>query len=308
MKIVKKIKLPIIFVLYLMICWHFGSAYILRDISFLPNDNNSIFIIVVYFGLIIAATLLAETKPERIITFIFSLIMLCWNIGSALQLCGINPLSTRLIEILAFFNAPNPYLAINYPADLHYFSYFRIANLLLALIPFLVFLFATLFLATKLIGSEKVRSNKMLMILTIVTCCTLKLSTLSAGFAVYAILSAAEFFCWIYTMYQYRNNRIITKIFFLFLCTVTFFYSIEIILFQLSGFGHLGNDYIGFYYNEFVLGPIILHYINLFPVFYDYSINIPEFICILILFFFSFFFFIHLGGRKTVTGKNLTEN
>ena len=91
-------------------------------------------------------------------------------------------------------------------------------------------------------------------------------------------------------MYQYRNNQIITKIFFLFLCTVTVFYSIEIILFQLSGFGHLGNDYIGFYYNELVLGPIIFHYINLFPIFYDYSINLPEFICILILFSFSCFF------------------
>lgn len=307
MKIVKKIKLPIFFILYLIICWHYGSAYILRDIRLLPTDNTSILIIVVYFGLIIATTLLSVTKLERMILFIFSLIMLCWNIGSALQISGLNPLSTRLIELLAFLNAPNPYIAINYPTDLHYFSYFRIANLLLALIPFIVYLFTTLFLATRLIGSEKVRSNKMLMILTIVTCCTLKLSTLSAGFVVYAVLSAVEFFCWIYTMYQYLNNQIITKIFFLFLCTVTVFYSIEIILFQLSGFGHLGNDYIGFYYNELVLGPIIFHYINLFPIFYDYSINLPEFICILILFSFSCFFFIHLGGKKRVTTKNWPE-
>ena len=103
MKIVKKIKLPIIFILYLMICWHFGSAYILRILVFSQMIITVYLLLFVYFGLIIAATLLAETKPERIITFIFSLIMLCWNIGSALQLCGINPLSTKTYRNFSFF-------------------------------------------------------------------------------------------------------------------------------------------------------------------------------------------------------------
>ena len=85
MKIVKKIKLPIIFILYLMICWHFGSAYILRDISFLPNDNNSIFIIVVYFGLII---------------FIYFLLRFVRMIIATTAAARIIPITTRIIPII----------------------------------------------------------------------------------------------------------------------------------------------------------------------------------------------------------------
>ena len=52
----------------------------------------------------------------------------------------------------------------------------------------------------------------------------------------------------------------------------------------MTGYGNISNNYFGIYFNDLVIGPLIYHYVNLFPVFSNKAINLPEFICIFTLF------------------------
>lgn len=150
----------------------------------------------------------------------------------------------------------------------------------------------------KIIKPEKIIKNRVLIILFIITCITMKLSTLSLSVMFYAILSAANFVCWFFAILRYRNNSGVSKIFFLMYCPLTLFYIIQLILFQMTGFGNIGNNYFGIYLNELVIGPLIFHYVNLFPVFSNKAINLPEFICVFILFILTAFTYMFLSRKK----------
>lgn len=299
MKTLKKAILPILFLFYLIICWYYGSAYILKDITLFPNANYlDIILIIIYFAIFIIAAIKVSTKWEKIIITIFFVIMLCWNIISVVPIGSKNPLNTWLLELFAFLNAPNSYIALKYPDGMKNYQIITFINTLLSLIPFIFFLFVTIYTLIKIIKMEKIIENRVLITLAIITCITLKLSTLTLSVIFYAIFSVANFVCWFYAILRYRNNSGVSKIFFLIYCPLTLFYIIQLILFQMTGFGNIGNNYFGIYFNELVIGPLIFHYVNLFPVFSNKAINLLEFICVFILFLLATFTYMFLSRKK----------
>lgn len=285
MKILNKIKIPVLFIGFLLVCWYYGSAYLIKDISRIPPHKSfDILLIMVYFFVIIAVTLLAKTNLEKIIVLLFSIFMLYCNTISAVPIGDKNPLHLSFLELKAFLLSPNNHLVINNLDDISYFYILRDINLLFTLIPFAVFLFTSIYTLSITVGKQKLGKYKLLLFLASVTCVDLKLSTLGLEKMILGFISVITFICWIYTIFRYRVNHAVSRLFFIIYFSLTAFYVLQLLQYHILGVGSIGNKYIGIYSNEVVLGPFVLHYINLFPIFADYSINLPEFICIVIIF------------------------